>query len=67
VYTFAGRVRFAMAEDTSFDSSVSTRCSEEFKQELERLAAAEKRPLSNYVRLILEKHVEELSKSKKAA
>lgn len=55
-----------MAEDTNFDTSVTTRCSEEFKEELERLAAADKRPLSNYVRLILEKHVEELSKKKAA-
>lgn len=56
-----------MAEDNNLEASVSTRCSEELKQQLEQLADADKRPLSNYVRLVLEQHVEEAAKQKKIA
>ncbi len=56
-----------MAEDNGFDASVSTRCTEELKQSLEQLADAEKRTLANYVRLVLEKHVEDSKPKTKSA
>lgn len=55
---------FTMAEDTNFEASVSTRCTEDLKRELERLADEESRTVANYVRLVLERHVEEVKKSR---
>jgi len=45
-------------EEENFTASISTRCTVGLRQSLERLAAREKRPLANYIRIVLEKHVE---------
>lgn len=58
-----------MAEKEQFTAPISTRCTEDLRDELERLAAADSRPLASYVRLVLEKHVKDSAddKSKKKA
>jgi predicted DNA-binding protein len=48
-----------MAEKEQFTSPISTRCTEDLRDKLEQLAADDSRPLASYVRLVLEKHVEE--------
>jgi predicted DNA-binding protein len=39
-------------------TSVNVRLTEELREELQRLAEASKRTLSDYIRLLLEEHVE---------
>jgi predicted DNA-binding protein len=57
-----------MADRDNYKAPVSTRCTEELRGKLEQLASADSRPLAQYVRLVLEKHVEEVSaKPKKKA
>jgi predicted DNA-binding protein len=48
-----------MDEQPNFNSSISTRCTNELRETYERLAAKDQRPLANYVRLVLEKHARE--------
>jgi predicted transcriptional regulator len=40
------------------DTSVNVRLTSELREELQRLAEANKRTLSDYIRLLLEEHVE---------
>jgi predicted DNA-binding protein len=57
-----------MADREKIKAPISTRCTEELREQLEQLASADSRPLAQYVRLVLEKHVEEVSaKPKKKA
>lgn len=44
---------------------IGIRVSKELRDELEKIAKAEQRPLSNLIRLILTKWIEEYKKSKK--
>ena len=45
-------------ETTVLEATISARVSVTVKEALERLAAVDKRSLANYVRLVLEDHVE---------
>lgn len=45
-------------EATVLEATISARTSVPVKEALERLAGIEKRSLANYVRLVLEEHVE---------
>lgn len=50
-----------MADKDNFTAPISTRCTKELRDKLEKLATADNRPLAQYVRLVIEKHVEEVS------
>jgi predicted DNA-binding protein len=48
-----------MEDQQNFNSSISTRCSDQLRESLEKLATADKRPLANYIRIVLEDHIRE--------
>lgn len=53
-----------MADKDNFTAPISTRCTEDLRDKLEELANSDSRPLASYVRLVLEKHVEEAAAAK---
>ena len=52
-----------MDEKSNYTAPVSTRTTEETREKLEKLASDDSRPLAQYVRLVLERHVEEAAKN----
>jgi len=53
-----------MAKNADARTYLTIRCGPEMKEALERLASSDKRSLSNYVGLVLDKHIKEHKKSK---
>jgi predicted DNA-binding protein len=56
-----------MTDRDNYTARLTTPCTESLREKLEELATADSRPLASYVRLVLEKHVEDATTKKKAA
>jgi predicted DNA-binding protein len=55
-----------MERQDNFTEQIATRVSRDLRERLEALAAADKRPLANYIRLVLEQHVAEKTEAEAA-
>lgn len=67
MYAFAGSLPAEMDNRDNYTAPISIRCTEGTREKLEKLAANDNRPLAQYVRLVLERHVEGASPGSKKA